>query len=158
MELSLQNLTRMAEDVRSEEGPGSTTKAFNEELIAEFRAHGGRMPGELEGSRFLLLTTTGARSGRQRTTPLAYVKLDGRIIIVASKGGAPSHPAWYHNLVAHPRVAVERDGAEYQAEAVVIEGPERDELYERIAGKISQFAEYQRRTTRRIPLVELVGG
>src|SRR5918998_4809415 len=99
MELTMNNLNRMAEEVRSDGGPGSTTKAFNEEVIAAFRAHDGRMPGELEGSRFLLLTTTGARSGRQRTTPLAYVKLDDRILIVASKGGAPGHPAWYHNLV-----------------------------------------------------------
>ena len=154
--LTLENLNRMAEDVRSDSGPGSTTRAFNEELIATFRAQGGRMPGELEGSRFLLLTTTGARSGRERTTPLAYVKLDDRVLIVASKGGAPSHPAWYHNLVAHPDVTVERDGAEYRARAVVIEGDERDALYDRIARKITQFAEYQRRTPRRIPLVELV--
>ncbi len=102
-----------------------------------------------------LLTTTGARSGKQRTTPLAYIKLDDRILIIASKGGAPEHPAWYVNLVANPTVTVELGAETYQATATTITGEERDELFARVAAKISNFADYQQRTDRVIPVVEL---
>jgi deazaflavin-dependent oxidoreductase (nitroreductase family) len=153
--LTLANLDAMSNEVRSETGPGSTTRAFNEALIAEFRANAGVLSGEFARSRFLLLTTTGARSGRQRTTPLAYLLIDGRIFIVASMGGAPRHPAWYLNLVAHPTVTVELGSETYQAEAVTMQGSERDELFERICAKIANFADYQSRTDRVIPVVEL---
>ena len=153
--LTVDNMNRMAEEVRSETGPASTTRSFNEALIAEFRANGGRLSGELARGRFLLLTTTGARSGRQRTTPLTYLVIDGRIVIIASMGGAPASPAWFHNLVAHPEVTVELGGETYRARAVVTEGPDRDDLFAKVCAKISTFADYQARTTRVIPVVEL---
>jgi len=156
VELTLTNLLEgLASEIRSPGGPGTVTKTFNETLIAEFRANGGELKGELARSPFLLLTTTGAKSGRQRTTPLAYVPMDGRLLIIASKGGAPTHPAWYLNLCAHPEVTVELGNDTYRALAVVIGGFERDGLYAEIATRIPTFADYQRRTDRVIPLVEL---
>lgn len=155
VKLSMDNLGRMSDDVRSANGPGSTTRVFNETLIAEFRANGGRLPGELARGRYLLLTTAGARSGRQRTTPLAYLPIDGRIIVIASMGGAPSSPAWFHNLVANPEVTVELRDETYPALAVVTEGSDRDDLWAKITAKLAIFAEYQHRTTRLIPVVEL---
>lgn len=155
VELTGANLQAMSEDVQADGGPSAITKAFNETLIAEFRANGGVLAGEFERARFLLLTTTGAKSAKRRTTPLAYVKLDDRILIIASKGGAPKHPAWFLNLVANPEVTVELGPEAYQAEAVVLQGAERDELFARAAAKISNFAEYQTRTDRVIPVVEL---
>lgn len=154
--LTVDNLNRMAEEVRSDGGPASTTRSFNEALIDEFRANGGKLTGELARARFLLLTTTGARSGRRRTTPLAYLPVDGRIVVIASMGGAPSSPAWFHNLVANPDVTVERGTETYAARAVVTEGADRDDLFAKVSAKISNFADYQSRTTRVIPVVELV--
>ena len=156
VELTLTNLLEgLAGEIRSPGGPGAVTKTFNETFIAEFRANGGELKGELAEAPFLLLTTTGAKSGRQRTTPLAYVPIDGRILIIASKGGAPTHPAWYLNLRAHPEVTVELGSDAYRALAEVIGGVERDGLYAEIAKRIPTFADYQRRTDRVIPLVEL---
>jgi deazaflavin-dependent oxidoreductase (nitroreductase family) len=156
IELTLKNLLDgLAGEIRSPEGPGAVTRLFNQTLIEEFRANGGRLSGELATSPFLLLTTTGARSGRRRTTPLAYLSLGGRIVIIASKGGAQTHPAWYLNLVAHPEVTVELGEETYPAQAVVIEGSERDRLYAEIASRMPAFADYERRTDRRIPVVEL---
>jgi len=156
MALSVENLSRMADDVRSAEGPGATTKAFNEALISEFRAKGGKLHGELSRARFLLLTTTGARSGRKRTCPLAYFVLEDRLVVIASKGGAPTSPAWFANLVANPGVTVELGAETFEATAVVLEGEDRDRLFEQVASKSRQFAEYQQRTTRKIPVVQLV--
>jgi len=155
-ELTLDNLTRMSDEVRSEVGPAATTKAFNESLIAEFQANGGKLSGELARSRFLLLTTRGARSGRERVTPLAYLRIDGRLLIIASMGGAPKSPAWFHNLVAHPDVTVELGDETYAARAVVTEGADRDDLFAKVCAKIDVFALYQSRTERLIPVVELV--
>lgn len=155
VELTVANLEAMSEDVRSEGGPSETTRSFNQSLISEFRANGGVLSGDFARARFLLLTTTGARSGKQRTTPLAYIKLDDRILIIASKGGAPTHPAWYVNLAANPMVTVELGDQTYQATAITITGPERDELFARVAAKIPNFADYQQRTDRVIPVVEL---
>ena len=113
------------------------------------------MTGDLRGGRILLLTTTGARSGQRRTIPLAYIRHDHRIFIIASRGGTDVHPAWYHNLVANPRVTVERGAETYEADAVVLPEPERSEVYAVAARKIATFAEYERRTERVIPVVEL---
>lgn len=156
LDLTVANLEAMSEEVRSEAGPSSTTRAFNHSLISEFRANKGVLAGDFARARFLLLTTTGAKSGKQRTTPLAYVKLDDRILIIASKGGAPKHPAWYVNLAANPTVTVELGADTYQATATTITGPERDELFARVAAKIPNFADYQLRTDRVIPVVELL--
>ncbi|HEY5647602.1 MAG TPA: nitroreductase family deazaflavin-dependent oxidoreductase [Pseudomonadales bacterium] len=156
VELTLTNLLDgLAGEIRSPGGPGEVTRRFNETLIEEFRANAGVLSGELATSRFLLLTTTGARSGKRRTTPLAYIPVEGRILVIASKGGAATHPAWYPNLVAHPEVTVELGAETYQALAVVIEGAERDRLYAEVAARIPTFADYQRRTDRVIPVVEL---
>ena len=156
IELTSSNLLDgLAGEIRSESGPGGFTKSFNETLIAEFRANAGQLSGDFKDAQFLLLTTTGAKSGKQRTTPLAYIPIDGRILIVASKGGAPTHPAWYWNLLAHPKVTVELGPETYPAEAVTIPGALRDELYAEIASRLPTFAEYQNRTDRVIPLFEL---
>ena len=156
MELTFANLLdKLAGEIRSPDGPGAITKTFNETLISEFRANEGKLSGDFARAQFLLLTTTGAKSGRQRTTPLAYVPIDGRILIIASKGGAPTHPAWYLNLVAHPEVTVELGAETYRARAIAIEGAERDRLYAEVASRVPTFADYQRRTDRVIPLVEL---
>ncbi|HUK83544.1 MAG TPA: nitroreductase family deazaflavin-dependent oxidoreductase [Verrucomicrobiae bacterium] len=156
VELTVANLLdKLAGEVRSETGPGSFTKAFNETLIVEFRTNSGRLTGEFAQAPFLLLTTKGAKSGKERTTPLGYVQIDGRVLVIASMGGAPKHPAWYLNLVANPAVTVELGAENYRARAVVIAGPERDMLYAQVAATIPTFAEYQGRTDRVIPVVEL---
>ena len=156
IELTRANLLEgLAGEIRSPDGPGAFTKSFNETLIDQFRTNGGALSGELAQAQFLLLTTTGAKSGKRRTTPLVYVPIDGRILIIASKGGAPTNPAWYSNVVANPEVTVEFDAETYRALAVVIEGLERDRLYAEVASRIPTFADYQRRTDRVIPIVEL---
>ena len=154
-DLTMANLTQMSEEVRSPAGPAAGTRVFNEALITEFRQNSGVLSGELSRARFLLLTTTGAKSGRVRTTPLAYIRVDGRILIIASMGGAPSSPAWYHNLVAHPEVNVEIGAEAYRAQAVVTQGEDRNALFGQVCAKLPVFAEYQTRTPRMIPVVEL---
>lgn len=156
VELTLANLLEgLAGEIRSPSGPGAFTRNFNERLIEEYRANGGIVAGELAESPLLLITTTGAQSGKRRTTPLAYVSVDGRILLVASKGGAPRHPAWFNNLVAHPEIEVELDDERFTARAEVIEGEERDRLFAEITSRVSAFAEYEKRTDRVIPVVEL---
>lgn len=128
---------------------------FNQRIIAEFHANGGTVGGPFAGAPMLLLTTTGARSGEQRTTPLVYLPDGDRLVVIASKGGAPTHPAWYHNLVAHPDVTVEVGSETLPVRAAVLSGEERDRLYARQAALRPAFAEYQAKTTRRIPVVAL---
>jgi deazaflavin-dependent oxidoreductase (nitroreductase family) len=122
----------------------------NARVIAEFRAKRGAVDRPL-----LLLTTTGARTGQRRTTPLAYLRDGGRLLIFASKGGSPSHPDWYHNLVANPRVGVEVGPEAYEAQATVLTGAERDRLYAQQAAVMPNFGEYQQKTKRTIPVVAL---
>ncbi len=129
---------------------------FNQRLIAEFRAHSGVIgSGPFAGRSLLLLTTTGAKSGRQRTSPLAYTRDGDNYIIMASKGGAPTHPAWYHNLEAHPEVTVEVGAERFPARASVAEGAERERLFNQMVAKMPGFAEYQRNMTRQIPVIVL---
>ncbi len=128
---------------------------FNQDLIAAFRVNGGKGIGPFVNRPVLLLTTTGAKSGQPRTTPLVYTTDGERIVVIASKGGAPTHPAWYHNLVAHPEVTVEVGREQFQARAVVAEGSERERLYSQQAAQMPGFAEYQKKTTRQIPVVVL---
>ena len=128
---------------------------FNPDLIAAFRVNGGNGIGPFVNRPVLLLTTTGAKTGQPRTTPLVYTTDGERIVVIASKGGAPSHPAWYHNLVAHPEVNVELGCEQFQARAVIAEGPERERLYSQQAAQMPGFAEYQKKTTRQIPVVVL---
>ncbi|MGW2147690.1 nitroreductase family deazaflavin-dependent oxidoreductase [Nonomuraea bangladeshensis] len=128
---------------------------FNQQIIDEFRANEGRVGGMFEGSPLLLLTTTGARSGRQVTTPVMYLPDGERYVIIASNAGADTHPAWYHNLRAHPVATVEVGTETFQAKAVPVEGEERDQLYARMVAVAPQFADYERKTSRRIPVLAL---
>jgi len=127
---------------------------YNQQMIEQFRANGGKMgAGALS---MLLLTTTGAKSGRTYLNPLAAYQEDGRLFVVASKAGSPRNPDWYHNLVANPTVTVEHDGEKFDATARVFADEERDQLFTRIVEQAAQFGEYQEKTSRKIPLVELV--
>ncbi|MFG1888915.1 nitroreductase family deazaflavin-dependent oxidoreductase [Micromonospora sp. NPDC049051] len=104
---------------------------FNQQIIDEFRANSGRVGGPFAGARLILLTTTGARSGSPHTTPVGYLPDEERILVIASAGGSPKHPDWYHNLLADPHVTVEDGVFTYQARAVVLTGAERDEIFAR---------------------------
>ncbi|MFB7608261.1 nitroreductase/quinone reductase family protein [Streptomyces gardneri] len=133
---------------------------FNQQVIEEFRANGGRVGGMFEGATLLLLTTTGARSGRPHTTPAVYVRDGARLLVFASNAGGPKHPAWFHNLSADPHVTVEIDTPagtveRFAATAVVTEGEERDRLYAEQAARDPGFAAYQAATDRIIPVVAL---
>ena len=133
----------------------ATVNDFNRTVIEEFRANDGKVTGRFAGAPLLLLTTTGAKSGQTRTNPVAYRREGGRVFVFASKAGAPRDPDWFHNLVAHPDVTVELPGETYRARAVVVEGPERDRVWEAQKTVMPGFADYERKTTRRIPVVEL---
>ena len=126
-------------------------REHNRKLIEEFRANKGA------GDRpLLLLTTTGARTGRRRTTPMMYVSDGDRLLVIASNAGASRHPDWYHNLVANPDVTVEVGPETYEATAVVTAGDERDRLFAGIVEKYPFFADHQAGVSRRIPVVALV--
>jgi deazaflavin-dependent oxidoreductase (nitroreductase family) len=125
---------------------------YNQTVIDTFRKNGGSVPGP---NRLLLLTTTGAKSGLPRTTPLAY-SIDGdRLVVAASKAGAPTNPDWYHNLLANPIVTVELGSERFQARADVADEQERVRLYANHAELMPGFADYLTKTTRRIPVVLL---
>ena len=128
---------------------------FNKQIIEEFRANGGETSGVFKGRPLLLLTTTGAKSGESRTTPLVYTKDGDKVVVIASMGGAPKHPAWYLNLAANPGVTVELGTEKFEASASPVEGTERDRLYAKQAEMMPAFTEYEQKTTRRIPVVVL---
>lgn len=128
---------------------------FNQQVIEEFRANHGRVGGPFEGARLLLLTTTGARTGTRRTVPLGYLPDGERTLVIASAAGAPSHPGWYHNIRAEPRVTVEEGHFTYTADAVVLEGEERDRLFARAVEADPGWAAYQAKTSRILPVIAL---
>lgn len=128
---------------------------FNQTVIAEFRANGGKVGGQFAGGTLLLLTTTGAKSGQPRTNPLAYTTDGDHFIVIGSKGGAPSHPDWYYNLLANPLATVEVGTEQFQARATVAEGSERERLFNQMAEVMPGFAEYQRNTERQLPVIIL---
>ncbi|MGW1669585.1 nitroreductase/quinone reductase family protein [Streptomyces sp. NPDC002324] len=129
---------------------------FNQQVIDEFRTRHGEVGGYFEGARLILLTTTGARTGNRHTTPLGYLPDgDGTILVIASAGGSPKHPDWYRNITADPRVTVESGAFTYEAEAVVLEGEERDRAFARAVEDEPGWAEYQAKTDRTIPVVAL---
>jgi deazaflavin-dependent oxidoreductase (nitroreductase family) len=128
-------------------------KQFNEGVIKDFRANGGKVGGQMEKIPLLLVTMKGAKSGRTITLPLAYSKDGNRFVVIASFAGAPHNPSWYHNLVAHPDVTIELGGEKFQAKASVAQGAERDRLFKQQAGQLPIFNEYQQKTTRRIPVI-----
>ena len=125
--------------------------AHNRQVIADFRANGGVEPGR----HLLLLTTTGARTGEERTSPMMYVPEGDRVLVIASNAGAIHHPNWYHNLVAHPEVTVEVTGETYPARARVTTGEERERLWADITRQYPFFLDHQAKITRTIPIVSL---
>ena len=128
---------------------------YNRAIIEEFRANGGKVGGNFAGAPLLLLTTTGAKTGRRLTTPIMYLEDGGKLHVFASKAGAPTNPAWYHNLTANPTVTAEVGNETFEAKAVEVTGDERDRIYQRQAQLYPGFAEYQEKTTRQIPVVAL---
>lgn len=128
---------------------------FNAAIIDEFRANGGKVGGQFAGAPMLLLHTTGARSGAERVNPLVYQPDGENLVIFASKGGAPTHPDWYHNLAAHPDVTVEVGDRTVPMRARVAEGAERERIWERQKKVMPGFADYEANTTRVIPVVVL---
>jgi deazaflavin-dependent oxidoreductase (nitroreductase family) len=129
---------------------------WNQQIIEEFRKNEGKVGGPFAGATLLLLTTTGAKSGKERVSPLAYLEDGKRLFIFASKAGAPTNPDWYYNLLAHPLVKVELGTEQFKARAVVVGDEERDRIYARQAQRMPGFADYEKKTTRKIPVVELV--
>jgi deazaflavin-dependent oxidoreductase (nitroreductase family) len=130
-------------------------KEFNRKLIDEFRANGGKVGGQMAGAPLLLLTMTGAKSGKTYTIPLAYSKDGNRLVVIASYAGSPTNPSWYHNLRAHPTVTVELGGEKFQARAVFTSAEERDRLFQRQAEQMPVFNDYQKKTQRQIPVIAL---
>jgi deazaflavin-dependent oxidoreductase (nitroreductase family) len=128
---------------------------WNQAIIEEFRANSGKVGGPFTGATLLLLHTTGAKSGKERVTPVAYVTDGDRLVIVASKGGAPTHPDWYYNLLANPVVTVEVGTEKFQARAAVTSEPERTRLYDKMVAMMPGFSEYPLKTTRVIPVMTL---
>jgi deazaflavin-dependent oxidoreductase (nitroreductase family) len=128
---------------------------FNQNIIKEFRANAGKVGGPFDGAPMVLLTTTGAKSGKPHTTPLVCLRDGEQVVVFASMGGAPRHPAWYHNLVAQPRATVEAGTERYDVSARITAGAERDALFARQASIMPQFADYQSKTTRVIPVIVL---
>jgi len=130
----------------------SSPSNYNETVIEKFRANGGQVGGP---NPLLLLTTNGAKSNLPRVSPVAYTVDGDRLIILASKSGAPTNPDWYHNLLAHPTVTVEVNTERFQARATVAQGEERARLFAQHVAQLPQFAGYQQKTTRQIPVVIL---
>ena len=127
----------------------------NARIIEEFRANEGRVGGAFQGIPLLLLHHTGAKSGTRRINPVAYLADDGRYVVIASRGGAPANPAWYHNLIAHPDVTIEVGTDTVDVVASEARGEERERLYRAQTERIPQFAQYQKRTQRMIPVIVL---
>ena len=124
----------------------------NRAVIEEFRANGGQVQG---WGSLILLTTTGAKTGQQRIAPLMLVNDGNRLLAVASKGGAPKHPDWYLNILAHPEVTVEVGSEKFETTARILTGDEREQAYRRAAEVVPPYADYQKRTTREIPVIAL---
>jgi deazaflavin-dependent oxidoreductase (nitroreductase family) len=129
---------------------------FNKGLIEDLRANGGKATsGPFKGRDVLILTTRGAKSGEVRENPLVYSRDGDHYVIIASKGGAPTHPSWFHNIVANPEVTIEVGGAKFKARAHVPDGDEYERLYKQHAGINPMFHEYRRKTSRKIPVIVL---
>ena len=128
---------------------------FNNKIMAEFRANGGKVGAPFAGANMILLTTKGAKSGTVSTTPLVYSQDGENIVIIASMGGAPKSPAWYHNLVANPNPTVEVGTETFECLATEASGAERERLYAQQAAGMPAFSEYAKKTTRVIPVMVL---
>lgn len=131
-------------------------KDFNQGVIDEFRANDGKTTGPFEGQPLMIMTTTGAKSGKERVIPIVFTRDGDRIVIAASKGGAPTNPDWYFNIVAHPEVTIELPGETFTARGSVVDDrSERDRLYAAHAEAMPGFAEYEQKTDRVIPVIVL---
>jgi deazaflavin-dependent oxidoreductase (nitroreductase family) len=128
---------------------------WNKQIINEFRENDGKVGGHFANNTLVLLHTTGAKSGKERINPLVTFEDGDRLVVVASKGGAPAHPDWYHNIVANPVVNVEYGTEEFQAKATVAEEPERTKLYERMENTFGTFSDYKKKAGRTIPVITL---
>ena len=128
---------------------------WNRTIIDEFRANDGKVGGNFEGAPLLILETTGAKSGRAHQSPMMYLADGDRLLVFASKGGSPTHPDWYHNLVANPRAKVELGTETFEVDAEVLTGEERDRFYAIQAERYPGFAEYEKKTDRIIPVIAL---
>jgi len=128
---------------------------WNKKIIEEFRANGGKVGGNFAGRPLLLLHTTGAKSGQERVNPVAYTTDKDRLVVIASKGGAPTNPDWYYNILAHPDLTVEVGTEQFPVHATVTDEPERKRLYDKMVTVMPGFADYERKTTRRIPVIVL---
>jgi len=129
---------------------------FNQTLIKDLRANKGKATlAPFTGGHLLILTTKGAKSGETRENPLAYTRDGERLVVIASKGGAPTNPSWFHNLVTHPEVIVEAGGNRFKARAIVPQGDEYERLYSQMADIYPNFYEYRQKTSRQIPVVVL---
>lgn len=132
-----------------------TLKALNKSVVDEFRTNDGTVGGPFEGNELLLLTTTGAKSGQPRVSPLSCKRIDGKLFIIAGNGGADVNPSWVYNLRANPSAHVELAGESFNVTAHELPPAERDGLIPKITAEISAFADYQAKTNRAIPIFEL---
>jgi deazaflavin-dependent oxidoreductase (nitroreductase family) len=128
---------------------------YNQRIIVEFRANGGKVGGEWDGYRLLLLHSTGAKTGQHRVTPVGYRRDGDRFVVLGSNGGAATHPDWYHNLRANPLVTVEVASERFDARARVAANDERDRLWQEFKNEIPVLADYEQKTSRQIPVVVL---
>jgi len=128
---------------------------WNRAIVDEFRANGGKVGGQFQDAPMLLLHSVGAKSGEPRLHPMMYLADGDRWLVFASKAGAPDNPAWYHNLVANPDASIEIGTERIDVHATVLAGEERDRFYAEQARRYPGFAEYEAKTTRRIPVVAL---
>ena len=128
---------------------------FNEKIIAEFRENDGKVGGMFEGAPILLLHHAGAKTGTVRVTPLVYQPVDGKYAIFASKGGAPTNPDWYHNIVANPDTKIEVGSETVDVSARVLSSEDREEIWERQKELMPGFAEYEKTAGREIPVIVL---
>jgi len=134
----------------------SESNDWNRKIIDEFRANGGRVGGMFHGKTLLLLHTKGAKSRQERINPVAYVRDGERLVVIASKGGAPTNPDWYYNVVATPDLTVEVGTETFRVHATVAEEPERTRLYNKMVEMMPGFDDYRRKTTRKIPVIALM--
>ncbi|SFG45020.1 deazaflavin-dependent oxidoreductase, nitroreductase family [Novosphingobium sp. CF614] len=133
-------------------GPGEKNRMFNEALIADYRASGGKTAGELPAAAVVIVTMKGARTGLERVVPIGAEVIEGRLLIVASAAGLSKHPQWYHNLVAHPKVTAEYMGDSFEAEGIEIQGAERDRIFAQLN---KSYHDLQAQTPRVFPVIEL---
>lgn len=136
-------------------GQNGGMQDWNQKIIDEFRANEGRVGGPFEGAPLLLLHHTGAKTGTERVNPMMYQPLGKDFAVFASKAGAPTNPGWYHNLIAHPDAAVEVGTETHSVKARVAKPDERSDIWNRQKEAYPQFAEYEQKTTREIPVVIL---